>query len=66
MIWFAFILAATLALTGCAPGTRVFVHPDINNYHLERIVITPFSEDDKESDGRSLTSRKVEKGSGEI
>ena len=66
MIWLAFLIAATLALTGCGPGTRVFVHSDIKNYHLERIVIIPFTEDDKESDGRSLTSRKVEKGSGEI
>jgi hypothetical protein len=66
MIWLAFLLAAIPILTGCGPSTRVFVHPDIKNYHLERIVIIPFSDDDKESDGGSLTSRKVEKGSGEI
>lgn len=65
MIWLAFLLAFIPVLTGCGPGTRVFVHPDIKNYPLERIAIIPFTEDDKEQDEGALKSRKVEKGSGE-
>ncbi|MEK6576234.1 MAG: hypothetical protein AAB014_04020 [Nitrospirota bacterium] len=64
MIWLAFLLATIPILTGCGPGTRVFVHSDIKNYHLERIAIIPFTEDDKEQDEGALKSRKVEKGSG--
>lgn len=65
MIWLAFILATIPILTGCGPGTRVFVHPDIKNYHLERIAIIPFAEDDKEAEEGLLKSRRAEKGSGE-
>ncbi len=65
MIWLAFLLVAIPVLTACGPGTRVFVHPDIKNYHLERIAIIPFTEDDKGQDEGALKSRNVEKGSGE-
>ncbi|HLF86723.1 MAG TPA: hypothetical protein VI584_06555 [Nitrospiria bacterium] len=65
MIWLAFILATIPILTGCGPGTRVFVHPDIKNYHLEKIAIIPFTEDDKETEEGALKSRRAEKGSGE-
>lgn len=65
MIWLAFILATIPILTGCGPGTRVFVHPDIKNYHLEKIAIIPFIEDDKETEEGALKSRRAEKGSGE-
>lgn len=65
MIWLAFLLAAVPVLIGCGPAAKVFVHSDIKNYHLERIAIIPFTEDDKDQEEGSLKSRKVEKGSGE-
>ena len=65
MIWFAFLLAAIPILTGCGPSTRVFVHPDIKNYHFDKIAVVPFTEDDKDAERGSLKSLKVEKGSGE-